>query len=76
MAHLVVAPAVAVARGEVLVVEAPVFADLLDRYRLVFADLGDDAALDAVRSLMRGFERLAGSSLSADWTYRPTVAAT
>ena len=40
------------------------------------ADLGDDAALDAVRSLMRGFERLAGSSLSADWTYRPTVAAT
>ena len=53
-----------------------VFGDLLDRYRLVFADLGDDAALDAVRSLMRGFERLAGSSLSADWTYRPTVAAT
>jgi DNA-binding MarR family transcriptional regulator len=53
-----------------------VFADLLDRYRLVFADLDDDAALDAVRALMRGFERLAGSSPSADWTYRPSVTTT
>jgi len=52
-----------------------VFADLLDRYRLVFADLHDDDALDAVRDLMRGFERLGGGSPSADWTYRPSVTA-
>ncbi len=48
-----------------------VFADLVDRYRLVFTDLDDDAALAAVRDLVRGFERLTGASSSAWWTHEP-----
>ncbi|MEC9000415.1 MAG: MarR family winged helix-turn-helix transcriptional regulator [Actinomycetota bacterium] len=46
-----------------------VFADLVDRYRLVFADVDDGAALVAVRDLMRGFERFTGATSSAWWTH-------
>jgi len=46
-----------------------VFADLVDRYRLVFTDVDDAAALAAVRDLMRGFERLTGATSSAWWTH-------
>ena len=45
------------------------FADLVDRYRLVFADVDDAAALAGVRDLMRGFERLTGATSSAWWTH-------
>lgn len=46
-----------------------VFADLVDRYRLVFTDVDDASALAAVRDLMRGFERLTGATSSAWWTH-------
>ena len=52
-----------------------VFDDLMDRYRLVFADIEPERALDAVRHLMRGFERLQGLGSSADWTYRAEATA-
>jgi len=48
---------------------AMVFTDLVDRYRLVFADVDDGTALAAVRDLMRGFERLTGATSSAWWTH-------
>jgi DNA-binding MarR family transcriptional regulator len=50
-----------------------VFADLVDRYRLVFVDVDIDAGLGAVRDLMRGFERLTGATSSAWWTHRADV---
>jgi len=53
-----------------------VFGALLDRYRLVFADLDESRAIDSVRTLVHGFERLTGSARSANWTYRPAEAGT
>ena len=53
-----------------------VFADLIDRYRLVFTDVDTDAGLDAVRDLMRGFERLTGATSSAWWSHRDGAATT
>ncbi len=55
-----------------------VFADLVDRYRLVFTDVDTEAGLHAVRDLMRGFERLTGVTSSAWWSHRaePSVTTT
>jgi len=46
-----------------------VFADLVQSYQRVFVEVDTDAALMAVRDLMRGFERLTGAKSSAWWTY-------
>jgi len=38
--------------------------------------LDESRAIDSVRTLVHGFERLTGSARSANWTYRPAEAGT
>ncbi len=53
-----------------------IFTDLVDRYSLVFVDTDTDSGLDAVRDLMRGFERLTDATSSAWWTHPTDVSLT
>jgi hypothetical protein len=53
-----------------------IFTDLVDRYSSVFVDTDTDSGLDAVRDLMRGFERLTGATSSAWWTHPTDVSLT
>ena len=44
-----------------------VFADLVDRYGVVFADLDQDEALSSVRRMIEAFERHDGTVRTGDW---------
>ncbi|MED5600489.1 MAG: MarR family transcriptional regulator [Actinomycetota bacterium] len=46
------------------------FEDLVETYRMVFAEVDAAAGLSAVRDLMRGFESLQGIASSAWWKHR------